>query len=319
MKALLIQSHVVHGYVGNKASSFPLQLRGWDVDALNTVQYSNHPGYGFFSGFQYSEKVLRDTLLKGLIESMDIHYDVVLTGYCPSGEILEEMARIINSKMAHVKWVLDPVLGDNNRLYVSETVVDVYRTLLRDNLVYLTTPNQFEMELLTGTKIRDAPSLHESLRRFHKLYPRVQRIVVTSIDMDTCGGDPRDTNYVVGYWGPDFTVDPSSHTIKKINALFNGSGDLFTALLMDYSVAREMHLGDAVTATATLTSQILSRTCDLTPNRAQATDPDVLVAGPAPVKVQDLKLIQCRDLIVLPAADPPADPVTTTTTTTITT
>ena len=52
-KVLSIQSHVVHGYVGNKAATFPLQYQGWDVDALNTVQFSNHPGYGHFTGFRY--------------------------------------------------------------------------------------------------------------------------------------------------------------------------------------------------------------------------------------------------------------------------
>jgi pyridoxine kinase len=65
-RVLSIQSHVVHGYVGivnilfhllfisretyghllpgNKAATFPLQLLGWDVDAINTVQFSNHAG-----------------------------------------------------------------------------------------------------------------------------------------------------------------------------------------------------------------------------------------------------------------------------------
>lgn len=31
-------------YLGNKAATFPLQLLGWDVDAVNTVQFSNHTG-----------------------------------------------------------------------------------------------------------------------------------------------------------------------------------------------------------------------------------------------------------------------------------
>jgi len=29
---------------GNKAATFPLQLLGWDVDVVNTVQFSNHTG-----------------------------------------------------------------------------------------------------------------------------------------------------------------------------------------------------------------------------------------------------------------------------------
>lgn len=63
-RVLSIQSHVCSGYVGgsphssskpdssdnslsttgNKAATFPLQLLGWDVDVVNTVQFSNHTG-----------------------------------------------------------------------------------------------------------------------------------------------------------------------------------------------------------------------------------------------------------------------------------
>ena len=60
-RVLSVQSHVVHGYVGNKAATFPLQVSllavggvsftvfslkvlGYDVDVLNSVQFSNHTG-----------------------------------------------------------------------------------------------------------------------------------------------------------------------------------------------------------------------------------------------------------------------------------
>ena len=42
---LSIQSHVVYGYAGNKSATFPMQLHGIDVWALNTVQFSNHTQY----------------------------------------------------------------------------------------------------------------------------------------------------------------------------------------------------------------------------------------------------------------------------------
>jgi len=38
-RVLSIQSHVAYGYVGGRAATFPLQLLGWDVDVVNTVQY----------------------------------------------------------------------------------------------------------------------------------------------------------------------------------------------------------------------------------------------------------------------------------------
>ena len=43
-QVLSIQSHVVHGYVGNRCAVFPLQLLGYDVDFINSVQFSNHTG-----------------------------------------------------------------------------------------------------------------------------------------------------------------------------------------------------------------------------------------------------------------------------------
>ena len=37
-RVLSIQSHVVHGYVGNRCAVFPLQLMGFDVSPL----FSSH-------------------------------------------------------------------------------------------------------------------------------------------------------------------------------------------------------------------------------------------------------------------------------------
>ena len=47
---LSIQSHVVHGYVGNRSAVFPLQRLGFEVDFVNSVQFSNHTGYPSFKG-----------------------------------------------------------------------------------------------------------------------------------------------------------------------------------------------------------------------------------------------------------------------------
>ncbi|MEQ2235908.1 hypothetical protein ILYODFUR_006997 [Ilyodon furcidens] len=44
-RVLSIQSHVVRGYVGNKSATFPLQVLGFEVDSINSVQFSNHTGW----------------------------------------------------------------------------------------------------------------------------------------------------------------------------------------------------------------------------------------------------------------------------------
>ncbi|CAD7940965.1 unnamed protein product [Amoebophrya sp. A25] len=58
-RVLSIQSHVVHGYVGNKSAVFPLQLLGFDVDPINSVHFSNHTGYPSFAGDILSADNLR--------------------------------------------------------------------------------------------------------------------------------------------------------------------------------------------------------------------------------------------------------------------
>ena len=52
MNILSIQSWVVYGHVGNAASVFPLQRLGAEVWAINTVQFSNHTGYGAWTGLE---------------------------------------------------------------------------------------------------------------------------------------------------------------------------------------------------------------------------------------------------------------------------
>ena len=65
MAILSIQSHVAYGYVGNKAAVFPLQSMGHEVWPVNTVQFSNHTGYGRWQGEVFSRDHIR-SLIKGI-------------------------------------------------------------------------------------------------------------------------------------------------------------------------------------------------------------------------------------------------------------
>ncbi|RXN05999.1 pyridoxal kinase-like protein [Labeo rohita] len=78
-RVLSVQSHVVRGYVGNKSASFPLQVLGFEVDTINSVQFSNHTGYEHWKG-----QVLTADELHVLYEGIKLNnvnqYDYVLTG-----------------------------------------------------------------------------------------------------------------------------------------------------------------------------------------------------------------------------------------------
>jgi pyridoxine kinase len=72
-KVLSIQSHVVHGHVGNTAATFPLQLLGYQVDVINSVQLSNHTGYTHYKG-QVLEAVQLQELIAGLRSNKLLKY-----------------------------------------------------------------------------------------------------------------------------------------------------------------------------------------------------------------------------------------------------
>ena len=118
-RVLSIQSHVVHGHVGNKSAVFPLQLLGFEVDPINSVQFSNHTGYS--NGFR--GQVLQGDQLWELVEGLDanelLSYTHLLTGYIGSKSFLETVLRVLR-RLREVNpdliYVCDPVLGDNGKL-----------------------------------------------------------------------------------------------------------------------------------------------------------------------------------------------------------
>ena len=78
-RVLSIQSHVVHGYVGNRCAVFPLQLLGLNVDFVNSVQFSNHTGYPTVKGSIMDGEQLGE-LLQGLRDNGLLEYSHLITG-----------------------------------------------------------------------------------------------------------------------------------------------------------------------------------------------------------------------------------------------
>lgn len=167
---------------------FPLQCCGWDVDAVHTTNYLNHPGRGTFEGARSDgEHVV--SLLDGLRRLFDLrtHYHAVLIGYCPSAEVMaavyRELGPLFEGAGPKPVFVVDPVLGDHGRLYVPEEVLHIHMDFLKLGYVDLTTPNQFEMELLTGMQMQTWDDVRAAALRFHQQY-KVANFVVLSVLID---------------------------------------------------------------------------------------------------------------------------------------
>ncbi|XP_011498686.1 PREDICTED: pyridoxal kinase [Ceratosolen solmsi marchali] len=223
-RILSIQSHVVAGYVGNKSATFPLQLLGFEVDAINSVQLSNHTGYKVIKGQVLNSEDLVD-LMDGLIENNIDHYTHLLTGYVGSASFLRQIAQVVQklkSKNPKLLYVCDPVMGDNGKMYVPEELKEIYKNEIIP-LADIITPNHFELELLLNRKIHTLSEIKDSLQELHKLGIRTIAVSSTYLDGKLISIVSSTTDEVIKI------------EIPQISAIYTGSGDLYAALFLAHS------------------------------------------------------------------------------------
>ncbi|CAZ84486.1 unnamed protein product [Tuber melanosporum] len=227
-KVLTIASHVCVGYVGNSVTTFVLQLMGLDVASLNTVQFSNHAGYRRLKGFRTTAGQISD-LYDGLKGCGLDDFGMLLTGYIPSEECVEVVGRIagdMKGREGGCFWLLDPVMGDQDRLYVSEGVLPVYKSLVR--VADLIVPNQFEAELLSGVKVDSLTSLSRAISELHRIY-NVPHVIITSVTFTNgdkkmlCAGSSATSSGVPRKF---------MFNVEIIDGFFSGTGDMFAALTL---------------------------------------------------------------------------------------
>ncbi|CAN3372517.1 putative pyridoxal kinase Bud16p [Diutina rugosa] len=221
---LSIQSHVAHGYVGNKAAVFPLQCLGWDVDVVNTVNFSNHTGYGKTRGTTMDPNELQD-IFSQLDSRLNLSYDAMLTGYIPNAALIRAIGRHAHNakqRTPDMMYLLDPVMGDNGYMYVDKSCIDEYRTILESRVVDIITPNQYELELLVQCKIDTPQQLEKAMDHAHRSYG-VTYCVVSSVTFGNSTYCAFST----------LNQPPKLFHIPLIKSYFTGVGDLFAAVLLD--------------------------------------------------------------------------------------
>jgi pyridoxine kinase len=160
MRFLSLQSHVAYGYVGNRAATFPLQRLGHEVWAVNTVEFSNHTGYGAWRGRTAPADQVADIVHGIEALGMLAKCDALLTGYVGDAalaDVVLETVRKVRAANPKAIWCCDPVLGDTDTGIYVKPGIDVFfrdRALPAADLI---TPNHFELEHLTGRKVGTLP------------------------------------------------------------------------------------------------------------------------------------------------------------------
>lgn len=259
MRSILsIQSSVAYGHVGNSAATFPLMRLGVEVWPVPTVVFSNHTGYGTWRGRMLPAAEIGD-LVRGIDERGVLRRcDAVLSGY-QGGEdvaaaILDAVA-LVKSRNPAAVYCCDPVMGDVERgVYVRAGIP----ALMRDRVVpaaQIVTPNQFELELLTGRPTTTVAELLQAAHRICALGPGT--VLVTSVMHAQARPGTVDLVVVTaqGAW---------SVTTPLLPRTFTGVGDLtaavFLAGLLGVGHLQPASVADALGQTAAVVYGVLSVT-----------------------------------------------------------
>jgi len=260
----------------------------------------------------------------------------ILTGFIFGAEALSVVARIVTRLLQNdpnIEYLLDPVMGDAGRLYVSRDVIPLYRSLLPKASII--TPNWFEVETLTDTKIEDAASLHKALMILHETYS-VPNVVISSIPVEEWLNDliPPYIRSSVGDHEQSLLCLASVRTansstsnhlpsivyaacIPLIPGYFSGVGDLFSALVIGHYSAVADNDGDtsfpptlpplprAVSLALTKTQAVLRLTVkyasSLPPDERTITDDELDQKDPERLvrrmRGRELRLVQGRKIL----------------------
>jgi pyridoxine kinase len=181
MAVLSIQSHVVYGYAGNTAAVFPLQRLGREVWAINTVEFSNHTGYGSWKGKVLGAELTAE-LVTGLEERNALNRcEAVLSGYLGDASVamaIADAVKKVRSQSPNAIYTCDPVMGDVGRgFYVKPDIPDIFKKELIP-LADIVTPNQFELEAIMGLSTQNLNDALKAIKLLHEMGPSI--ILVTS-------------------------------------------------------------------------------------------------------------------------------------------
>jgi pyridoxine kinase len=226
VNVLSIQSHVAYGHVGNSSAVFPLQRLGIEVWPVHTVQFSNHTGYGEWTGRVFDGQAVEE-VVQGISDRGVLgRCDAVLSGYLGSADIGHAVVATVGKVRAEnpaAVYCCDPVIGDVGRgVFVRPGIAEFMRDVAVP-AADIVTPNHFELDLLAGTTTTSLDAVKDAVAAVQELGPPVT--LTTSLVTDDTPGDCVDLLASEG--GRHFRA-----RTPLLDVSVNGAGDAIAALFL---------------------------------------------------------------------------------------
>ncbi|OOF67567.1 pyridoxal kinase [Rodentibacter caecimuris] len=188
---LSIQSHVVYGFAGNKSATFPMQLLGIDVWALNTVQFSNHTQYGKWTGMIIPPQQI-DEIVNGLdaIDKLQ-ECDALLSGYLGAAEQVDYIIstlKKIKQRNPNALYLCDPIMPNKDKTCVVANGVRESLISKAIPVADIMTPNLNELRQLNEFPINNFDDVIQAAKAI--LAKGVKKVIVKHLGTVGLKQDP---------------------------------------------------------------------------------------------------------------------------------
>jgi pyridoxine kinase len=200
------------------------------------------------------------------LEQNDLLQDVghLLTGYIGSESFLTAVLQVLTTlRKQHgkhkVRFICDPVLGDGGKFYVPEELVQVYRERVIP-LADVVTPNQFEVEQLTGIKITSIEEAKKACVALLDMGPSL--VFITSLVLNDKG--ETDDSKTIAIVSAQRNTESGDEFWRIDSPLFEGhftgTGDLTAALLLGHTAKAPNDLKSSMEKVISTMHAVIKRT-----------------------------------------------------------
>lgn len=232
-----------------------LSACGVETSVLPTAVLSTHTG-----GF--GEVVSRDLTPELLPTAQHwqrcgFHFTSIYSGFLANAEQIEMVEKFFEMfKSADTMIMVDPVMGDNGRLYRTYTEEMANGMARLCKAADIIVPNMTEAAHLLGIEYTEPPYTEQYVKNIlHGLCELgTQKAVLTGVSFDgeTVGAASYDS----------LTDEIAVHLEPRVEGNFHGTGDLFASTLLG-ALQNGMSLGEGCSLATKFTHRVIERTAAL--------------------------------------------------------
>ena len=231
-----------------------ISAAGLETSILPTAVLSTHTGG--FEGYTFRDLTDDIAPIAAHWKTLALNVDAIYTGYLGSlSQVALIQALIRDFRHDGTTVLVDPVMGDNGKLYplfTMEFVAEMRKLCASADIIV---PNLTEAALLLGEDYREdygREGIERLLRRLAALGPKKVVLSGVSFEADKLGAAAydRETDTVSYYFS------------ERVPGYFHGTGDVFGSALIS-AIENDMNLADSIRVAVEYTLGCIRRTAAL--------------------------------------------------------